>query len=316
MSTVDSEKRMRELADKIRAAYERRYSRSDVLESHYPVSGGTFREYQVCAEIGAGTFARVYEVRRVSDGQIFALSMLLPQWVDDPTALNNFCRGQDILRFFRESGVSCPHIVTQYTYGELQAGLLDAEIPYSVLERLQEAFPQGRNIAGREFFRYLSQIASGLLALHGNGIIHRDVKPENIMLNALGEAVLVDFNVAYVDNPAVTGLTSKPGDQAGTPPYMSPQQARSEKPLPAEDIFCLAATVYRKMTGMYPYEAETEDACLDAAMRGAVRLRWPAGIPAKLRRLVTAGLSPQRAKRPSMKTLFQAFRRLERQFAK
>ncbi len=114
------------------------------------------------------------------------------------------------------------------------------------------------------------QIGQALSAAHDKGVLHRDLKPENIMLQNLGEGEeqvkLIDFGIARVTDPQIAPATQATR-VAGTPPYMAPEQIRG-RPSPASDVFALGAIAYEMITGIVPFEADTQVALYEAQREG------------------------------------------------
>ncbi|MFO0843870.1 MAG: serine/threonine-protein kinase [Gemmataceae bacterium] len=170
-----------------------------------------------------------------------------------------------------------PCLVLQYVAGGSleDAVLRDGPLPWDV--------------AGR----YVADVADGLLLLHGKGVVHRDVKPANVLVDPeLGEALLTDFGIA--------AHLADPGTAAGTPRFMAPEAHRGETS-PALDVFGLAATLFWLATGQPPFDAPTLPGLIAAAERGlaAIDLRF-SGLPCELERLVRAGLAARATDRPGL----------------
>jgi hypothetical protein len=142
--------------------------------------------------------------------------------------------------------------------------------------------------------RYVSDIASGLARLHEKGIVHRDIKPDNMLLDAENdEALLTDLGIA-------ARLSESPADSVGTLPYMSPE-AFDGHVSPALDVYALAASLFALMTGSFPFASGDPiaiiAACQDGLPEGDPRL---AGVPGPLEALIRAGLAAEMSRRPSL----------------
>jgi hypothetical protein len=140
------------------------------------------------------------------------------------------------------------------------------------------------------------RLLGGLAAAHRAGVVHRDVTPANVLLDAEGEAVLSDFGVATTTG-ATAGLTAA-GDLVGTPAYMAPEQAAGGRIGPPADVFGLGATLRWAVTGEGPYGSGSARVLFHRAAAGRV-LPVPRRVPAELRRLLDAMLDPDPARRPS-----------------
>ena len=166
-------------------------------------------------------------------------------------------------RFIREAktaaGLEHSHIVRVYDYG------VDRDINYVVMQnltggslsdRIKQAIEQGRPRASlSEVARLLEQLASALDYAHAQGVIHRDIKPQNVMFNNQGQAFIVDFGIAKLLNDA-TNLTGT-NMAMGTPNYMPPEQWTKRDLTPAADQYALAVTMYQLVAGRLPFEADS-----------------------------------------------------------
>jgi serine/threonine-protein kinase len=200
--------------------------------------------YTIDAEIGRGGMATVYGADDLRHGRRVAIKVLRPELTATLGAE----------RFLREIGIAArlthPHIVPLLDSGTAD-GLLYYVAQYvpggSLRSRLQEG-----PLPVRDALRIAEEVGAGLDFAHRSGIVHRDVKPENILF-ADGHAVLTDFGIART-NSARTDFRTDEGLIIGTPEYMSPEQASGEEQLTgASDIYSLACVVYEMLTGQSPF---------------------------------------------------------------
>src|SRR5579864_2979898 len=143
-----------------------------------------------------------------------------------------------------------PNIVNVYDFGEYQG------TPYMVVEyvpggSLAAKMSQGRLDRG-EILKYLRGIAAGLDYAHAHGVVHRDVKPANVLLSSEDVPVLADFGLAKLLQGS--SLKSMTGVTTGTPAYMAPEQATGGKVGPASDRYSLATIAYEMLTGVIPFD--------------------------------------------------------------
>ncbi|RIV37667.1 serine/threonine-protein kinase [Micromonospora radicis] len=204
-----------------------------------------------------------------------------------------------------------PHVTQVYDYGE--ARLPGGIVPYLVMELVD-----GRNLADRladgplpwpAALRMGAQVAAALAAAHQIGVVHRDVKPGNVMLTETGAKVL-DFGIAALAGPlpaAQAGPAAEP--IMGTPAYTAPERLRAEAPNPASDVYALGVLLYRTLTGDLPLPVQSwEDALVAHANRRPVAPLRLSGLPADAADLVLACLDPDPSRRPTAGQLAARFR--------
>ncbi len=236
---------------------------SDLKKEQPPQTIGDFK---IISEIGSGGMGTVYEAQQISLKRKVALKVLPPylSFSDDA-----------VLKFKREAEAggrqSHPGIVAVYAVGE------EDGVHYIA----QELIEGGRNLADRlaefrkekqqptGYFRMVAQliveVAGALHSAHSSGVIHRDVKPSNILLTPNGIPKITDFGLAKVEDALALSRT---GDFAGTPYYMSPEQAMSQR-IGIDhrtDIFSLGVTLYEMLTLERPFEGETSQEVLRKIM--------------------------------------------------
>jgi serine/threonine protein kinase len=203
---------------------------------------GRIGDYELGAELGQGAVGTVFQAR-AADGRLVALKLLDPALAED----DGFKR-----RFDHEAraaqAVTHRHLVAVLEHGEADGR------PYLVLE-----YVGGGSLADRlegdplgpdETVRLVAEVAVGLDALHAGGIVHRDVKPSNIMLREDGSAALTDFGLAK--GAAYTVLT-RPGQVLGTLDYLAPELVRGEQATPASDLYALGCVAFECLAGKPPF---------------------------------------------------------------
>ncbi len=216
--------------------------------------GQTLGQYELRALLGAGGMGAVYRGYQAGLRREVAVKVL-PSTLAMDTSY--------IARFNREAEVSASlehaHIVPVYDHGT-QDGVSYVVMRLltggSLADRLRAASEEQRPSPSlREISGMLHQLASALDYAHSQDVIHRDIKPGNIMFDNQGDAFLVDFGIAKLMN-ATTNLTGT-GVGVGTPSFMPPEQWRSEPLTPAADQYALAVVVYQMITSHLPFEADT-----------------------------------------------------------
>jgi serine/threonine-protein kinase len=204
--------------------------------------------YEVEAVLGQGGMGKVYAVSHRALGKRFALKMMRPELAE---------QGDLAARFIQEARAAAliahPNVVQISDFGQIGTA------PYFVMELLDGAplsrlLRQGGPPSIDFSVRVLSQVAAGLGAAHAAGVIHRDLKPDNIHVTAAGNVKILDFGVAKV---AGASRLTKTGIVFGTPHYMSPEQASGAAIDHRADLYALGVIMYEMFTGRVPFEADT-----------------------------------------------------------
>ena len=219
--------------------------------------------YHVIRELGRGGMAMVYLATQDLFERKVALKLMLPATASDP----EFGR-----RFFREARIigqlNHPHIVPVHEVGE-HAGRYFLSMEYLPAGDLSSRIDDGMSVS--DVLVVVTQVAEALAFAHDHGVVHRDVKPDNILFRGSKDAVLTDFGIArdVDDRGDVTIVESV----VGSPRYMSPEQARGRSVDARTDIFSLGVVLFEMLTGRVPFDGDTAAAVVDRQMQGsAIRL--------------------------------------------
>jgi hypothetical protein len=245
--------------------------------------GTTVAGYRIEGVLGKGGMGVVYEATQLSLNRTVALKLLAEQLGDDPAFRERF-RREGLL----QAQIDHPNIVTVYEAGETDEGLFLAmrlvrgpNLKDMVISRELDA---GRSL------RILMPVADALDAAHAEGLIHRDIKPQNILVSGRDHAFLADFGLTKA--PGEKSLT-KAGQFVGTLDYISPEQIRGEGASKLSDIYALAAVLYECLSGVVPYPKDSEAAVLYAHMSeeppslGEARPELPAPLDAVIRKAMS-----------------------------
>lgn len=218
-----------------------------------PRVGQDLGRYRLEALLGEGGMASVYRARHKHMDRTVAIKALHPEAAHNPDA---------VARFLREAkAVAALHHRHIVSIADAQAGTAEHP-PYLVLEYLSGQLLSSRlareiALPVKETLRLTGQMADALSVAHQAGIVHRDMKPENIMLVPDGEGgeevKLLDFGLAKFLLP-VDDLRTAEGLQVGTPEYLAPEQVRGSPVGPFTDIYALGCLVYVQLTGVPPFE--------------------------------------------------------------
>ncbi len=205
--------------------------------------------YEVRAELGRGGMATVFRAYDPNFERDVAIKVLPEVFLHDP---------QFRVRFEREAKTIAllehPAIVPVYDFGESE------NQPYIVMRymsggTLGDRLKQGA-LPLEEASRLINRLAPALDAAHARGVIHRDIKPGNILFDQYGNAFLSDFGIAHLGAEGVTTMTG--GSALGTPGYMSPEQVTGDRKVDGRsDIYALGVLVYQMLSGRLPYSADT-----------------------------------------------------------
>lgn len=220
-------------------------------------------QYTLERELGRGGMATVYLARDLKHRRPVAMKMLRP---DVAAAL-----GAD--RFLREIAVAArlthPHILPLHDSGQAE-GVLYYVMPYVDGESLRERLKRQGQLPIEEAVTIAREVADALSYAHSHEVIHRDVKPENVLLWA-GHAAVSDFGIAHAIDFASTGTLTRTGEVIGTPAYMSPEQAGGEKTLDARtDLYSLGCVLYEMLAGEPPFTGPTARAVIARQFSGPV----------------------------------------------
>ena len=241
--------------------------------------------------IARGGMGEVYRAEDADLGRVVAVKLLAEHLADDPATRGRFTR--EALAAARLS--HSPGIVTIFDVGEHEGR------PYIVMEHMSGGSladrlkAEGTQGLGRSL-KWLGQAAAALDAAHERGIVHRDVKPANLLLDEEDNVKVADFGVA---SAAGLGSYTEAGSVVGTAGYLSPEQARGERATPESDRYALAVVAYELLTGSRPFERETATAEATAHVHAPIPVASDAngGLPSELDDVLARGLAKEPGQR-------------------
>src|SRR5262245_46020969 len=214
--------------------------------------GKALGKYQILECLGQGGMAEVYRAYQPSLDRHVAIKLLHTRLAGEANFIDRFRREATLVARLRH-----PHIVQVHDFE------VENEQYYMVMElveggtlttELEERRLKDRPFSLLEIVQIFTALTSAIDYAHARGMIHRDLKPGNIMFSAEGQVVLTDFGIARIldgANPTVTGVIT------GTPAYMSPEQGKGERGDERSDIYSLGVILYELVTGRVPFEGTT-----------------------------------------------------------
>jgi len=221
--------------------------------------GKTIGNYKIISKLGSGGMAVVYKAHELSLNRIVALKVLSSHLSEN----NEF-----IKRFEREARAAAklnhPNIIQIYAIGE-EEGIYFFSMEYVKGKTLAQIIEEEKKLTYDRAIPIIIQTAEALSEAHKHGIVHRDMKPSNIMVNNNGTVKVTDFGIAYVSQE--TKLT-KSGSIIGTPEYLSPEQCEAKAIDNRSDIYSLGVTFYELLSGKTPYKADTPVSMLMEIVKG------------------------------------------------
>lgn len=214
--------------------------------------------YRVLARIGEGGMGSVYKVEHVRMGKVMALKLMRGEFTSDTVAVERFVSEAKIV-----SRLTHVHTISVFDFGELEDGSLFLAMEYVPGEDLAGLLERERRLPWRRAAAVVSQVLRSLAEAHDAGVVHRDVKPGNVMLlrSREGEdfAKVLDFGIAKLaEKRAGEGKPrTGSGEFVGTPNYMAPEQCQGKETGPAADLYATGAMLFELVTGQIPFDGPT-----------------------------------------------------------
>jgi len=244
--------------------------------------GSQFGAYAVEAELGRGGMGVVYRAEDLALRRPVALKVLLPHLLDDATARTRFQR-----EIQTTVAIEHPHVVPVYAAG-LEDGHFFIAMRYVEGRDLGDLLHGESQLMYKRVLRLIGQVASALYAVHAKGVVHRDIKPQNVLIWNPGEpdehAFLTDFGIARAlgDVQTITRV-----GVLGTPGYMAPEVLEGLPPTPACDQYALAVVAFELLTGRMPFDDDDEIRDLPVPLAAYAR-----DVPKQLKETIERALSP------------------------
>jgi len=212
-------------------------------------TGSTFAgRYQIIEELGRGGMGRVYKVMDTRIKEKVALKLLKPEIASDKRTIERF---SNELKFARK--IRHKNVCQMFDLNE-EKGTQYITMEYVPGEDLKSMIRMSGQLSVGTAVNIAKQVCEGLAEAHKIGVIHRDLKPQNIMIDKNGNALIMDFGIARsIKGKGMTGA----GVMIGTPEYMSPEQVEGKEVEQRSDLYSLAVILYEMLTGRVPFEGDT-----------------------------------------------------------
>jgi eukaryotic-like serine/threonine-protein kinase len=266
------------------------------------VPGARIDRYELIAPIGDGGMAQVWVAKHAGPHafrRLFAIKVIHPRFADEPSFRGMFLDEARI-----SSMIEHPNVAQVFDLGE-EGGVLFLAMEFvdgesvSTLQRAQGGGPMPIDVA----VRVVADMCAGLHAAHSladasgatQGIVHRDVSPQNVLASVKGQVKVIDFGIALARDRVANATGA--GTLKGKLNYMAPEQAMSRPLGPAADIFGAGATLYRMLTGRAPFDGGGEAATLRMLLEGVRPAPLPPHIPSAINDVVDRALANQPADR-------------------
>ena len=246
--------------------------------------------YRIIALLGRGGMGEVYRATDLTLGQSVALKFLPEEAAHNQRLLERFHGEVRVARL-----VSHPNVCRVYDIGEVE-GMPFISMEYVDGEDLASLLLRIGRLPADKALETARKLCAGLAAAHDRGVIHRDLKPQNIMMNKRGEVLIMDFGLA-----AIADQLSGAEVRNGTPAYMSPEQLKGAGVTAKSDIYALGLVLYELFTGKRPYEASSLRQLID--LQDSAQLTSMSSVAADIdpavQKIVRRCLAPDPAKRPA-----------------
>ena len=246
---------VRELRREIDAARRRSAEFATPVDAGHLVAGQRFAErYEILAVVGEGGMGTVYRVKDLELGEDVAIKTLRPEFVSNPTLLERF---KTEIRLARR--ITHRNVVRTHDFGDWH-GIYYLSMEYVEGLTVRELIDMRGRLTVPSALAIGTQLAASLAVAHEQGVIHRDIKPQNLLLDAQGILKVMDFGVARLAERAST--LTEAGLVVGTPAYMAPEQLLGEEIDARADLYAAGLVLFECLAGQLPFEAKTSTALI------------------------------------------------------
>lgn len=252
-------------------------------------AGQTLGDYEILGLLGSGGMGKVYQVRNLISRRVEAMKVLLPDLTTDRDLVERFLNEIRI-----SASLDHPNIAALRTAQRVgnQLIMIMEFVEGSTLDQLMRAgkIPLGQGLD------YMAQSLTALSYAHARGVVHRDIKPPNIMLTPAGVIKLMDFGIAKI---ASDSKLTKTGVMVGSVYYMSPEQIEGRELDGRSDLYSLGVTLYEVVTGKRPFNGDSEYQIMAAHLKTNPQppLEWDSSLPPRLNEIIMMALEKDPARR-------------------
>ena len=216
---------------------------SDVFQPGQVVGG----RYRVVRKLGGGGMADVYLCEDSTLGRQVAIKVLLQRYLNDPTFVERFRREAKAA-----AGLNQQNLVSIYDWGEVD-GTYYIVMEYVEGETLKDLIRRRGRLSGNEAVDFALQLLAAVDFAHRSGIVHRDIKPQNVMIDRSGAAKVMDFGIARAGDSGMT----QAGSILGTAQYLAPEQAKGQPVDERSDLYSVGVVLYEMLTGTVPFKGDS-----------------------------------------------------------
>ena len=206
--------------------------------------------YEIGKRIGRGGMAEIFQARDILLDRPVAMKVLFPEFATDPAFVERFRREAQAA-----ANLNHPNIVAVYDWGKVNNTYYIA-MEYVNGRTLADILKQSGTLTPMQVCDVMSEVASALISAHQNGVIHRDIKPGNILVSTTGQVKVADFGIARALGAGVEQGLTQTGAVMGTATYFSPEQAQGASTDQRSDIYSLGVVMYETLSGVPPFTGE------------------------------------------------------------